>query len=138
MLTGNRRMFQIARNALRKSALPTRSRLGLNFGGSFPLSRPVGLVLPAHFFVGTELTVLAARGMATEMTNGKIRSVIGAVVDVQFDSGNLPPILNALEVQDHSVRLVLEVAQHLGYVFACSHCIAASVLVCLNSSNLVS
>ncbi|KAJ3113957.1 atp2, beta subunit of the F1 sector of mitochondrial F1F0 ATP synthase [Phlyctochytrium bullatum] len=46
--------------------------------------------------------------------NGKVRSVIGAVVDVQFDSGNLPPILNALEVQNHSVRLVLEVAQHLG------------------------
>merc|ERR1712216_375017 len=39
--------------------------------------------------------------------------VIGAVVDVKFDSA-LPPILNALEVQDHEVRLVLEVAQHLG------------------------
>merc|ERR1712193_106556 len=34
-------------------------------------------------------------------------------VDVQFD-GALPPILNALEVQDFEVRLVLEVAQHLG------------------------
>ncbi|KAI9208249.1 P-loop containing nucleoside triphosphate hydrolase protein [Polychytrium aggregatum] len=45
---------------------------------------------------------------------GKVRSVIGAVVDVQFESGNLPPILNALEVQDHDIRLVLEVAQHLG------------------------
>jgi len=29
---------------------------------------------------------------------GKISQVIGAVVDVQFE-GNLPPILNALEVQ---------------------------------------
>merc|ERR1712007_46941 len=38
---------------------------------------------------------------------------IGAVVDVQFD-GALPPILNALEVKDFDVRLVLEVAQHLG------------------------
>jgi F-type H+-transporting ATPase subunit beta len=47
---------------------------------------------------------------------GTVRSVIGAVVDVQFDSGNLPPILNALEVQDHDQRLVLEVAQHLGYI----------------------
>jgi F0F1-type ATP synthase beta subunit len=46
---------------------------------------------------------------------GTIRSVIGAVVDVQFES-NMPPILNALEVQNHSTRLVLEVAQHLGYV----------------------
>jgi F-type H+-transporting ATPase subunit beta len=32
---------------------------------------------------------------------------------VQFDD-NLPPILNALEVQGTSYRLVLEVAQHLG------------------------
>jgi F-type H+-transporting ATPase subunit beta len=45
---------------------------------------------------------------------GKVAQVIGAVVDVQF-SGKLPPILNALEVQDfEGGRLVLEVAQHLG------------------------
>jgi F-type H+-transporting ATPase subunit beta len=44
---------------------------------------------------------------------GKISQVIGAVVDVQFDDG-LPPILNALEVQGLNIRLVLEVAQHLG------------------------
>ena len=40
-------------------------------------------------------------------------AVIGAVVDVQFD-GELPQILNALEVKDRNPRLVLEVAQHLG------------------------
>jgi len=45
---------------------------------------------------------------------GAVRSVIGAVVDVQFDNGQLPPILNALEVQNHDVRLFLEVSQHLG------------------------
>lgn len=45
---------------------------------------------------------------------GKVVQVIGAVVDVQFDSLPLPPILQALEVKDHNVRLVLEVAQHLG------------------------
>jgi len=44
---------------------------------------------------------------------GKVAQVIGAVVDVQFD-GALPPILNALEVKDFEIRLVLEVAQHLG------------------------
>jgi F-type H+-transporting ATPase subunit beta len=44
---------------------------------------------------------------------GKVTQVIGAVVDVQFD-GHLPFILNALEVQDHDIRLVLEVSQHLG------------------------
>jgi F-type H+-transporting ATPase subunit beta len=44
---------------------------------------------------------------------GRVVAVIGAVVDVQFED-NLPPILNALEVQDRKPRLVLEVAQHLG------------------------
>jgi F-type H+-transporting ATPase subunit beta len=44
---------------------------------------------------------------------GKVCQVIGAVVDVRFEEG-LPPILTALEVQDNSIRLVLEVAQHLG------------------------
>ena len=47
---------------------------------------------------------------------GKIKSVIGAVVDVQFDSGSkLPEILNALEVKrENGDTLVLEVQQHLG------------------------
>lgn len=44
---------------------------------------------------------------------GAIAQVIGAVVDVKFETG-LPPILTALEVQDHNIRVVLEVAQHLG------------------------
>ena len=44
---------------------------------------------------------------------GQVTQVIGAVVDVQFDD-HLPAILNALEVEDHDIRLVLEVAQHLG------------------------
>ncbi|MGE0699169.1 MAG: F0F1 ATP synthase subunit beta [Hyphomicrobiaceae bacterium] len=44
---------------------------------------------------------------------GKIRQVMGAVVDVQFD-GHLPEILNALETMNQGNRLVLEVAQHLG------------------------
>src|SRR6478752_2039737 len=44
---------------------------------------------------------------------GKVRQVMGAVVDVQFD-GALPEILNALETKNQGSRLVLEVAQHLG------------------------
>ena len=44
---------------------------------------------------------------------GKVRQVTGAVVDVQFD-GHLPEILNALETSNNGMRLVLEVAQHLG------------------------
>jgi F-type H+-transporting ATPase subunit beta len=44
---------------------------------------------------------------------GHISQVIGAVVDVHFED-ELPQILNALETDNHGVRLVLEVAQHLG------------------------
>ena len=44
---------------------------------------------------------------------GKITQVMGPVVDVQF-TGDLPPILNALETMNGDKRLVLEVGQHLG------------------------
>src|SRR6185295_9317066 len=50
--------------------------------------------------------------MATNVT-GRVRQVMGAVVDVHFD-GHLPAILNALETRNRGQRLVLEVAQHLG------------------------
>jgi len=53
-----------------------------------------------------------ARAKASGAT-GKVRQVIGAVVDVAFDE-NLPAILNALETDNQGNRLVLEVAQHLG------------------------
>ena len=43
---------------------------------------------------------------------GKVSQVIGAVVDVQFDTA-LPPILNALEVQGFEHRLVLEASKGL-------------------------
>ena len=47
---------------------------------------------------------------------GKIKAIIGAVVDVQFDSDSkLPEIYNALEVdRGEGGKLVLEVQQHLG------------------------
>src|SRR6476619_4847774 len=44
---------------------------------------------------------------------GHVTQVIGAVVDVHFET-QLPPILNALETKNQDHRLVLEVAQHLG------------------------
>ena len=50
---------------------------------------------------------------AASIRRGAISQVIGAVVDVQFE-GEIPPILNALEVKGVENRLVLEVAQHLG------------------------
>ncbi len=45
--------------------------------------------------------------------SGKISQVLGAVVDIEFD-GELPSILNALEVDNKGNKLILEVAQHLG------------------------
>jgi F-type H+-transporting ATPase subunit beta len=44
---------------------------------------------------------------------GRIAQITGAVVDVHFD-GELPSILNALQLTNQGNRLVLEVAQHLG------------------------
>ena len=55
----------------------------------------------------------AAPKAAAAALKGRVTAVIGAVVDVQFDD-DLPPILNALEVQGREPRLVLEVSQHLG------------------------
>ncbi len=44
---------------------------------------------------------------------GKVIQIIGPVVDVQFE-GELPSILDGLELDNSCNRLVLEVAQHLG------------------------
>ena len=55
----------------------------------------------------------ASAAAAAAGGQGAVTQVIGAVVDVQFP-GELPPIQSALEVSDHEIRLVLEVAQHLG------------------------
>jgi len=51
--------------------------------------------------------------MAKTKNVGRISQVIGAVVDVTFDS-EIPAILSALETDNNGNRLVLEVAQHLG------------------------
>ena len=46
---------------------------------------------------------------------GKISQIMGAVVDVEFTEGNLPEIMNALEIErSDDDNLILEVAQHLG------------------------
>lgn len=45
---------------------------------------------------------------------GKIVQVIGAVVDVKFSKDNLPRLLNAIEIDNHGVKLTIEVAQHIG------------------------
>ncbi|MCO5112759.1 MAG: F0F1 ATP synthase subunit beta [Bdellovibrionaceae bacterium] len=53
------------------------------------------------------------------MQTGKIKQVMGPVVDVEFGSGELPPIYTALRATNTTINsekfnLVLEVAQHLG------------------------
>ncbi len=50
---------------------------------------------------------------------GKIAQVLGAVIDVEFEPGKLPPVLTALTVTNPTIgdmedNLVIEVAQHLG------------------------
>ncbi len=49
------------------------------------------------------------------MAEGKVLQIIGPVIDVHYESGELPPILNALEIaRENDSKLILEVAQHLG------------------------
>jgi F-type H+-transporting ATPase subunit beta len=55
----------------------------------------------------------------SEQRIGKVLQVIGPVVDVEFDTGNLPNIMSALmisnpAISDEADNLVVEVAQHLG------------------------
>ncbi|SVC98446.1 uncharacterized protein METZ01_LOCUS351300, partial [marine metagenome] len=46
---------------------------------------------------------------------GKVSQIMGAVVDVAFEDGQLPAIFNALEIdRNDEGTLTLEVAQHLG------------------------
>lgn len=45
---------------------------------------------------------------------GKIVQIIGAVVDVRFQKDSLPKLLNAITIDNHGKKLVIEVAQHIG------------------------
>ncbi|MCS7311051.1 MAG: F0F1 ATP synthase subunit beta, partial [Armatimonadetes bacterium] len=50
------------------------------------------------------------------MAIGTVAQVMGPVVDARFPAGELPAILNAVTIEDRErgIRLVCEVAQHLG------------------------
>ncbi|WP_026504301.1 F0F1 ATP synthase subunit beta [Butyrivibrio sp. NC3005] len=48
------------------------------------------------------------------MKDGYIVQVMGPVVDVQFTDSKLPPISDALEVENDGKKCVMEVAQHIG------------------------
>ncbi|SCU85275.1 LAME_0D00760g1_1 [Lachancea meyersii CBS 8951] len=72
------------------------------------------MVLP-RLYAARRAGLSAVRTLATQaQAAGKVRAVIGAIVDVQFEQGNLPEILNALEIDTKQGKLVLEVSQHLG------------------------
>src|SRR5262245_25381704 len=45
---------------------------------------------------------------------GRVIAITGPVIDIEFPSGELPAIFNAVEVQTDTVSLVCEVQQHLG------------------------
>jgi len=48
------------------------------------------------------------------MKKGEITQIIGPVVDVRFEGGELPALYNALHVDNNGEKLVLEVQQHIG------------------------
>ncbi|MEE9392899.1 MAG: F0F1 ATP synthase subunit beta [Planctomycetota bacterium] len=50
------------------------------------------------------------------MNKGSIHEIVGVVVDVKFQPGELPPVFNALKVKNEVMEevTVLEVQQHLG------------------------
>ena len=49
------------------------------------------------------------------MEKGKIIQVSGPVIDVLFEKGNLPHIKDALTVDNHGKKCVMEVAKHMGH-----------------------
>ena len=48
------------------------------------------------------------------MNKGRIVQVMGPVIDVEFENGDLPMIKDALEVMNGNKKCVMEVAQHMG------------------------
>jgi len=52
--------------------------------------------------------------MTQEQNTGKVAEIKGPVVDVLFEDGQIPDILNALEIEREEGILILEVAHHLG------------------------
>merc|ERR1712170_41875 len=73
----------------------------------------VSQILPASSISQRRELSVSSPVAAASLPKGQVVAVIGAVVDVQFEDG-LPEILNALEVENRTPKLILEVAQHLG------------------------
>ena len=50
----------------------------------------------------------------TKQNVGKVVQVIGPVLDIRFEDGQLPELLNAVEIRNGDRKIVAEVAQHVG------------------------
>lgn len=126
-MAGLRRIFSTALEVGRiPHLLKTQQRLATSTFGSYSMSNNLFqchvTLFGGHFVFNFTRPILcadprrdyaAAAAGGKTVIKGKVTAVIGAVVDVQFEDG-LPPILNALEVENHTPKLILEVAQHLG------------------------
>lgn len=55
---------------------------------------------------------------------GKVVQIIGPVLDIQFDTENMPKIYDAIRVEYKDIKLTAEVAQHIGNNIA--RCVAMS------------
>ena len=62
--------------------------------------------------------------MSNEKHIGRVTQVIGPVVDVRFEDGELPELLHAIEINFDGRRLIVEVSGHMGDNVA--RCIAMS------------
>ena len=87
---------------------------------SAPPAPPAASAAPVAPRATSNAPLAPGAGAASTAGNkGKIVQVIGPVVDIEFEGGKLPKILNALKVTNPSIsgekdNLTLEVAQHLG------------------------
>ena len=45
---------------------------------------------------------------------GKVIQITGPVLDIQFKDEQLPALLNAVQIDNHGQKLIVEVAQHIG------------------------
>ena len=53
------------------------------------------------------------------MNKGRIIQIMGPVIDINFEGGELPALYNALHLkspENENEKIVLEVAQHLGAI----------------------
>ncbi|MEG2770392.1 MAG: F0F1 ATP synthase subunit beta, partial [Oscillospiraceae bacterium] len=50
----------------------------------------------------------------SEQNIGTVIQIIGPVLDIKFADGNLPSLLNAIEIDNNGKKVTVEVAQHIG------------------------